>query len=106
MIGSSAREGGLVTLFSGLSGEEAAAVGSRLELWSVPFELRNGGQTVMVPADRCAELTVEFARIAANEGDEETALLRRLLGGPSALRGARGPLDRSQYHDMAQERGS
>lgn len=58
----------LVPIVSGLTARETDALRAHLELRRVPFEIRDGGQTVMVPADRRAELTVELTQIAARQG--------------------------------------
>lgn len=55
----------LVALASGLTGREADTLRAHLELRRVPYLMRDGGQTVMVPADRRAELTVELTHMAA-----------------------------------------
>jgi len=58
----------LVPMVSGLTARETDALRAHLESRRVPFEIRDGGQTVMVPADRRAELTVELTQIAARHG--------------------------------------
>ena len=51
-------------LASGLTRTESDAVLGHLEVRHVPYVLLDGGQTVMVPATKRAELTVELARLA------------------------------------------
>ncbi|MBI5095104.1 MAG: hypothetical protein HZB26_22045 [Candidatus Hydrogenedentes bacterium] len=50
----------LTVLYDGLSDHEAVAVRQALETRRVPFELDNGGRTILAPASQCAELRVEF----------------------------------------------
>jgi flagellar biosynthesis/type III secretory pathway M-ring protein FliF/YscJ len=57
----------LVPMASGLTVREADALRAHLESRRVPFEIRDGGQTVMVPADRRAELTVELTQYTARK---------------------------------------
>ena len=52
-------------LASGLTSSESMAVLGHLEDRHVPYVLMDGGQTVMVPADQRAELTVELSRLAS-----------------------------------------
>ncbi|GMV93212.1 MAG: hypothetical protein AMXMBFR82_29900 [Candidatus Hydrogenedentota bacterium] len=54
----------LVPMVSGLTAREADMLRVLLESRRVPFEIRDGGQTVLVPADRRAELTVELTQNA------------------------------------------
>ncbi|MCC6488328.1 MAG: hypothetical protein IT364_12595 [Candidatus Hydrogenedentes bacterium] len=58
----------LVTLASGLDARESDALRAHLELRRVPYQIWDGGQTVMVPADRRAELTVELTHTASGKG--------------------------------------
>lgn len=51
-------------LASGLTRSESDAVLGHLENRHVPYVLLDGGQTVMVPATKRAELTVELTRLA------------------------------------------
>jgi flagellar biosynthesis/type III secretory pathway M-ring protein FliF/YscJ len=51
-------------LASGLTRSESDAVLGHLEDRHVPYVLLDGGQTVMVPATKRAELTVELTRLA------------------------------------------
>jgi len=54
----------LVPMVSGLTARQADMLRVLLESRRVPFEIRDGGQTVLVPADRRAELTVELTQNA------------------------------------------
>jgi flagellar biosynthesis/type III secretory pathway M-ring protein FliF/YscJ len=50
---------------SGLTRAETDAVQDHLDGLRVPYLIRDGGQTVLVPAARRAELTIELTRNAA-----------------------------------------
>ena len=78
----------LVALASGLDAREADALRAHLEVRQVPYQIWDGGQTVMVPADRRAELTVELIQTASWEGGRfpvRTGV--QISGGEAALRG-------------------
>ena len=51
-------------LASGLSSKQSSLVLGHLEDRHVPYVLRDGGQTVLVPATQRAELTVELTQLA------------------------------------------
>lgn len=51
-----------------LTARETDSLCAYLQSRRVPFEIRDGGQTILVPADRRAELTVELTQIAARRG--------------------------------------
>jgi len=51
-------------LASGLTSTEASAVRGHLDDRHVPYVFLDGGQTVMVPAEQRAELTIELTRLA------------------------------------------
>jgi len=55
-------------LASGLTDSETTAVRGHLEDRDVPYVLLDGGQTVMVPAEHRAELTVELTQLALVRG--------------------------------------
>src|SRR5690625_924573 len=48
-------------LFTGLSGEDASAVVDQLQSAGVPYELTDGGGTVMVPAESVYEQRIALA---------------------------------------------
>jgi len=64
-----------VVLETGLEAGQIDATVALLEAWHEPFILGNGGQAILVPADRCAELTVELSRIAELELRSDGAAL-------------------------------
>ncbi|MCC6697688.1 MAG: hypothetical protein IT365_18820 [Candidatus Hydrogenedentes bacterium] len=79
----------LVALASGLDAREAAVLRAHLELRRVPYQLWDGGQTVMVPADRRAELTVELTHTAPWGGERFPVRAgMSIAGSETALRGA------------------
>ena len=79
----------LVALASGLDAWESEVLRAHLELRRVPYQMWDGGQTVMVPADRRAELTVELTHTASWEGGRFPVRAgMSILGGEAALRGA------------------
>jgi len=47
-------------LYASLADSEATAVREALQARSIPFEVNNGGRTILAPAAQCAELRVEF----------------------------------------------
>ncbi len=59
------RSEGLVPLATGLTAPQRLVVQDHLMAQEVPFELRDGGQTVLVPAGKRAELTVELTQLAS-----------------------------------------
>jgi hypothetical protein len=64
-------------LFRGLNRLESAIVRARLDRWGGPYDIRDGGQTVMVPADRRAEVIVEFAKMASENPGVTWAVLHQ-----------------------------
>ena len=48
-------------LFADLSGSDASAIVDHLESAGVPYELTDGGRTILVPADRLYEMRLEVA---------------------------------------------
>jgi len=48
-------------LYSGLSAEDAGAITSKLQAQSVPFRLNANGTTILVPAERVAQLRLDLA---------------------------------------------
>ena len=78
----------LVALFRDMRYEQASQVRKLLERHHVPFELQDGGQTVLVPAAQRAELTIEFASILRVEDD--AAVNRPVFAGPGAQGEPRG----------------
>lgn len=73
-------------LASGLTRSESDAVLGHLENWHVPYVLLDGGQTVMVPATKRAELTVELTRLAFVRDGLFPARAAVLTGDASAMR--------------------
>jgi flagellar M-ring protein FliF len=55
-------------LYSELAPQDAAQITARLEQQQIPFELRNGGQTIMVPDDRVLRLRLSFAESGIPRG--------------------------------------
>ncbi|MPZ41015.1 MAG: flagellar M-ring protein FliF [Rhizobiales bacterium] len=51
----------MTTLFSDLSLEDSGAIIKDLERQNIPFQMRNDGATIMVPADRVARLRMKLA---------------------------------------------
>jgi flagellar M-ring protein FliF len=49
------------TLFSNLSSKDASAIVESLQKSGTPYELANGGQTVMVPADQVYDLRLQLS---------------------------------------------
>lgn len=62
------RPSNLVPLATNLGEAEVHAVCELLEDWSVPFELRDGGHTLLVPAVLRAELIFELSAIMSETG--------------------------------------
>jgi len=57
-----------VPLCTGLSHGETEAIRMRLEADHIPFQAADGGRTILVPADMCAELTIEYVqRVSGGE---------------------------------------
>ncbi|MGH7223127.1 MAG: flagellar basal-body MS-ring/collar protein FliF, partial [Gemmataceae bacterium] len=48
-------------LYSGLSAEDAGAITGKLQAQSVPFRLSTNGTTILVPAERVAQLRLDLA---------------------------------------------
>lgn len=93
----------LVALASGLNAREADALRAHLELRRVPYQIRDGGQTVMVPADRRAELTVELIHTASWGGKRFPVRTGTgILGSETALRGANSSTPDQQGRAPAQ----
>jgi flagellar biosynthesis/type III secretory pathway M-ring protein FliF/YscJ len=82
----------LVPVVSGLTAREADALRAHLELRRVPYEIRDGGQTVLVPADRRAELTVELTQFAAQRGATSPDWKIDTLGGADGTMRESGPM--------------
>jgi len=80
--------GDLVTLATNLGEAEAQAACELLKQRRVPFELRDGGHTLLVPAVLRAELTIELSQIVGRTLQSRTDT--RFLGdeGMPAQRGA------------------
>jgi flagellar M-ring protein FliF len=55
-------------LYSDLAPQDAAQITARLEQQQVPYELRNGGNTIMVPDDRVLRLRLSFAEAGIPRG--------------------------------------
>jgi len=83
------RQSTLVPMASGLTVREADALRVLLESRQVPFEIRDGGQTVMVPADRRAELTVELTRNTGGTTTPPDWIITTLPGVDWTLRDSR-----------------
>jgi len=58
----------MALLYSELSPTDASQIVARLEQQQVPFELRNGGNTVLVPEDRVLRLRLNFAESGIPRG--------------------------------------
>jgi hypothetical protein len=96
----------LVALFTGLDEYNASSVRKRLEEQRVPFELRDGGQTIMVPADHSAELTIELSRFAPAASMAPVGIVHGMdRGQESALRGAASTTFRTGVSPAAQGHG-
>lgn len=94
-------------LASGLTSSESSAVLGHLEVRHVPYVLKDGGQTVMVPATQRAELTVELNQLAFLRG--ELFPVRLIAGAISDDRntreiGVQGPVGSGRA--QAQARGA
>jgi hypothetical protein len=91
-----------LALFTELRAEEADAVRGVLRSLGVPYELRDGGQTILVPAARRAELTVECTRILRLGLRSPSRLEDPVKGREPALRGAglRAGHDTGQRHQL------
>ncbi len=59
-VASSAANGKFTTLYEGVDEATSGALRVVLEKRHIPFKLEDGGQTVLVPASRCAELKLEL----------------------------------------------
>ncbi len=55
-------------LYSDLAPQDAAQITARLEQQQIPFELRNGGNTIMVPDYRVLRLRLSFAETGIPRG--------------------------------------
>ena len=55
-------------LYSDLAPQDAAQITARLDQQQIPFELRNGGNTIMVPDDRVLRLRLSFAEAGIPRG--------------------------------------
>ncbi|MBI3505789.1 MAG: flagellar M-ring protein FliF [Proteobacteria bacterium] len=58
----------MALLYSELSPTDAGQITARLDQQQVPFELRNGGNTIMVPEDRVLRLRLNFAEAGIPRG--------------------------------------
>lgn len=56
-------------LFGNMNPKDAGAVQTRLEDANIPYELSNGGQTIMVPRDRVYELRNQLTQAGLIQGD-------------------------------------
>ena len=55
-------------LFSGLQPEDAAGIAQKLDADRIPYELSNGGTTVMVPAERVLKIRMSLAMAGLPQG--------------------------------------
>jgi hypothetical protein len=104
-----AKPADLVEFAAELGETQSAEVRRWLEWRHVPFELKDGGQTVLVPAAQCAELTIELASILAEGGAEVLSATPSLVNPvvvPSALRDAVGLGETEGEPAWAQEQGT
>lgn len=58
----------MALLYSELSPTDAGQITARLDQQQIPFELRNGGATIMVPDDRVLRLRLSFAEAGIPRG--------------------------------------
>jgi len=58
----------MALLYSELSPTDAGQITARLDQQQVPFELRNGGNTILVPEDRVLRLRLSFAEAGIPRG--------------------------------------
>ncbi len=78
-------------LYSGLSGADASAIVDQLTTADVPYELADGGTTILVPQDKVAEQRIAAAAAGLPGSESGGYALLDSMASPRASSSSRSP---------------
>ncbi|MBX7257129.1 MAG: hypothetical protein K1Y02_12270 [Candidatus Hydrogenedentes bacterium] len=104
-IAAGQRPGSLEPLATGLSASETQAMSNYLLAQEVPYELRDGGQAIWVPAGTSAELKIELTQFASRWLSAPATRLLSSGGAAETVQGSAIPRTTSDLTVTAQEHG-